>query len=271
MSTEQQPPPPAATHKAEPNALATGLSTGWEQFKQGKLLSYPMMALILVVVAGIGVAWWIVRERTRAESAKWVDLDGLTSPAALEEFAKKYPNTIQAKIAELEVARGQLGPDGIERLTATDPAVRKAAVESVEKARDTFARLSEEFKDDPIIRVECMLACGKAEAVLIGKSKDSTAPLLDPTKILEPGASLGNPANAIEWLDRVTEAAPDTDWGKDAKKLADTLRNAKTLQDVINLQGSVYLVPTLPKSGGPKGPFDPQVPPDLIHGGPGGP
>src|ERR1700761_3978209 len=121
MSTEQQPPPPAPASKSElePNALAASLNTGWEQFKQGKLVSYPMMALILVVVAGIGVTWWIVHERRKAESLKWFELDTQTTPAGLEEFAKKYPNTIQAKLADLEVARMQLA-EGIERLTATD-------------------------------------------------------------------------------------------------------------------------------------------------------
>ena len=256
MSTEQQPPPPAAAPKDEPNALAAGLSTGWEQFKQGKLISYPMMALFLVVVAGIGVTWWIVRERSRAESAKWVELDGLTSPARLEEFAKAHPNTIQAKIADLEIARNQLGPDGIERLSATDPAVRKAAVESVEKAREAFSRLIDEFKDEPIIRVECMLACAKSEAVLIGMTKEGQI-----------ADFRGSPQKAIEWLDKVAEAAPETDWGKDAKKLADTLKNQNTKDQVITLQSMVYdLKPTLPKFGGPGSPFDAQLPPDLSGG-----
>ena len=60
MSTEQQPPPPATAPKAEPNALAASLNTGWEQFKQGKLISYPMMALILVIVGLVNRNQWLV-------------------------------------------------------------------------------------------------------------------------------------------------------------------------------------------------------------------
>lgn len=257
MSTEQKPAP--TEPKAEPNTLATGLSTGWERFTQGKLISYPMMAVVLVVVAGVGVTWWIVHERRKAESAKWVELDGLSSTSALDEFAKKYPNTPQAKLAELEIARTQLGTEGIDRLTVPDATVRKAATESVEKARDAFAKLVDDFKDDPVLKVECMWACAKAEAVLVGMPKEGQ--VVDP---LNPKAieSRGNPAKAIEWLDKVYEAAPETDWGKDAKKFADTLRNLNTQQQVVQLQSSVYdLTPTLPKF-----PFDPKAPKDAAHG-----
>src|SRR6185436_4334610 len=104
MSTEQQQPPatnvPHPTHapteaKAEPNALARALSNGWEKFKQGKLLSYPMMALVLLIVTGIGLTWWLVHARGVEQSARWAELDGISSVSGLEDFAKKYPDTTQ--------------------------------------------------------------------------------------------------------------------------------------------------------------------------------
>ena len=251
MSTEQKPAP--TEPKAEPNALAAGLSTGWERFTQGQLISYPMMAVILVVVAGIGVTWWIVGERRKAESAKWVELDGLSNNPALKEYADKFPGSKQAKLAELEIARTQLGPDGIDRLTATDTTARKLAVENIEKARESFTKFADDYKDDPVIHVLCLLACAKAEAVLVGMSKEGQVEQFR-----------GDPKKAIEWLDKVTAAAPETDWGKDAKKLADSLRNQNTQQQVVNLQSSVYVIPTLPK-------FDPKMPFDPTHGFPGGP
>ena len=268
MSTEQQPTatapataapsaptPPATPHiadptapKVEPTALAQALTGGWDKFKQGQLISYPLMALVLLLVTGIGVTWWIVRERRIAESAKWVELDALNSPTALEEYAKKYPDSRQAKVANLEIARTLLGPDGIDKLTATDAAARKKAIENVEKAREEFAKLVDEFKDDPIIRVQCMLACAKAEAVLVGMPKEGQ---LEQFR--------GDPKKAIEWLDKVAEAAPDTDWGKDSKKFADTLRNQNTEQQVRLLQTSVYdTAPSLPGLG--SGPLPPGFP-----------
>jgi hypothetical protein len=273
MSTEQKPPAtePKTEPKAEPNALASALTTGWDKFKQGKLISYPVMAAILVVVAGVGVTWWIVNERRNAESAKWTELEGLTTVTGLEEFAQKNPNTLQEKLARLEVARMQLGPDGIDRMyvkgsdlaggrpTSEDTEkrareMRTTALKSVETARESFAKLVDEFKDDPVIHVECLYACAKAEAVLVGIPKEGQ---LEQFR--------GSPAKAIEWLDKLAAAAPDTDWGKDAKKLADTLRNQNTAQQVQTLQTSVYLVPTLPALG-------PQFPPGFPGGlgGPGG-
>ena len=259
MSTEQKPPPTHNEPKGEPNALAQTLSSGWEKFKQGKLISYTMMGIILLVVLAIGVTWWLVSANRTANSAKWTELDGLSSssPAALEEFAKKYPNTMQAKIAMLEIARMQLGPEGIDRLAATDPKNRQAAVESILKAREAFPKLVDEFKDDPVIRVQCMLACAKAEAVLVGMPREGQ---------LE--QRLGDPAKAIEWLEKVANDAPETDWGKDARKLADTLKNQNTQQQVVTLQAMVYVMPTLPD---PKMPFDPRMPLDPTHGFPGPP
>ena len=203
----------------------------------------------------IGTAWWIIHAKRVAAASLWVELDGLNTPSSLEEFAKKNPNTTPAKIADLEVARIQLEPEGIDRLTVDRPDIRKAAIDSVIKACDSFAKLTDEFKDDLVIKVVCLMGSAKAEAALVGMLKDGTI-----------DQYYGDPAKAIEWLDKVTEAAPDTDWGKDAKKLADSLRNMNTKQQVIEVQRSVYIMPTL----GPKMPFDPtgKMPQDPAHGFP---
>ena len=91
-----------------------------------------------------------------------------------------------------------------------------------------------------------------AEAALVGMTKDNSTEFR------------GDPKKAIEWLDKVAESAPDTDWGKDAKKFADELRNLNTQDQVVKLQTSVYsaLTPSLPG-------FDPKMPRDPTHGFPG--
>jgi hypothetical protein len=280
MSTEQKPPPAptpapakdATQPKAEPNALAAWLSNAWTRFKQGKLIGYPMMALVLVLVAAIGVGWWILRERGKAEAGRWIERDGIVSVADLDKFAEKHPNSIHAKLAKLEIARIHIGPEGMDQLFVTgDPfnpevarrarEMRTTAVANVEKAREEFAKLADEFKNDPVIRVECMLACAKAEAILVGIPKEGKAPNpLDP-KPLTPGDSRGDPLKAVEWLDKVAKEAPDTDWGKDAQKLADTLRNQNTQQQVATLQASLFeLAPRFDTSKMPK---------DAAHGFPG--
>ena len=256
MSTDPNPPatttPPVAppAPKAEPNALATALYSGWEQFKRGQLVSYPAMAIILLVVAGVGATVYITRSNRKVESAKWAELDALASVSSLKEFAEKNPNTVQGRVATLEVARTQLGPEGVDRFVVQDPQVRKTAADNVEQARDAFARLADEFKDDPLLRAECLFGAAKAEAALVGMSKDGSADQFR-----------GDPKRAVELLDKAADAAPDTDWGKGAKKLADTLRNQNTQQQVVTLQASVYTMsaPTAPS-------FDPKAP----LGGPGG-
>lgn len=272
MSTEQKPAPAptpatdATQPKAEPNALATWLSNAWTKFKQGKLIGYPLMALLLVLIAGVGVGWWILHERRKTEAAKWIELDGIASVSELEKYAEKNPNSLQGRLAKLEVARMHIGPQGMDQMfikgsdlsaSPFDPeADRKArelratAIANVEKAREEFATLADDFKKDPVIRVECMLACAKAEAILVGIPKEG--------QLTE---RRGSPAKAIEWLDKVAAEAPDTAWGKDAKKLADALRNQNTQEQVATLQASLFdLSPSLP-------PFDPtKRPKDAIHG-----
>lgn len=240
MSTEQKPPattPPATATPpvapAEPNALASALAGSWEQLKQGQLIGYRLMAVVLLVAAGIGTALYISSSNRKVASAKWTELESLASVPALTEYVEKNPNTPQARIASLDLARAQLGPDGIDRFAAPDPQVRKTAVENVEKARDAFAKLVDEFKGDPLLKTICLLGAARAEAALVGMPKEGQLETFR-----------GDPAKAIEWLDKVAEAAGETDWGKDAKKLADTLRNQNTQQQVAKLQASVYSIPT---------------------------
>jgi hypothetical protein len=264
MSTEQQPQPPATEPKSEPTVLALGLATGWDKFKQGQLVSYPVMALVLVLVTALGVGWWIMSERRKAESVKWSELDALSAGgpptvAALEEYVKKYPNTPQAKVATLEIARLHLGLEGIEKMSIRETdlpmeggsesarKIRAAAVSNVEKAREEFAKLADDFKTDLAIRVECLFAGAKAEAVLVGVPKEGQVEQFR-----------GDPAKAVELLDKVAEAAPETPWGKDAKKLADALRNQNTKDQVITLQSMMFrLTPSLPGGTFPKMPNDP--------------
>ena len=124
--------------------------------------------------------------------------------------------------------------------------MRKTAVQNIEKAREEFTKLVDEFKDDPILKTMCLLGVAKAEAALVGMPKEGQ---LEQFR--------GDPKKAIEWLDKVAETAPDTEWAKDAKRLADTLRNQNTQQQVVTLQASVYSIPM---------PSLPKFPKDGFHG-----
>src|SRR5262245_31522942 len=143
MSTEQK--------DLEENALASRLTRTWEKFKQGKLISYRMMAFLIIAVTAIGLTWYILRERAREASRVWYELESLNTVSALDEFIKEHPNTKAGKVARLQVARRWLGPDGIDMLGVRDPKALQTAVENIEKARKAFEELADEFKDDPVI------------------------------------------------------------------------------------------------------------------------
>jgi hypothetical protein len=228
MSTEQK--------DLEQNALASRLSRGWEKFKQGKLISYPMMAVLLVVVTGIGLYFWISSERKKAASALWTEMESLTTVTALEEFAERNADKPVARVARLHAARTLAGPEGIELLAARVPESRKRAVENVVKAQGMFEKLADEFKDDPVLRVECLLGAAKGEEALIGVSKEGKS-----------GEFYGGIDKLIERLQRLAEAAPGTPWGEDAKKRAETLRNDRAARDELTrIQVALYTLPTGP-------------------------
>lgn len=248
--------------KTEPNALAAAIGGAWDRFKQGKLLSYSTMALLLVFTAAIGVTVWVVGERRKGDSGKWVALDGTSGVKGLEEFASANPNTKQARLAALEVARSQLGPEGIDRLfvqasdfrgaldaDAKARETRTTAIKNVEAAREAFGKLVDDFKSDPVLKVQCLMALAKAEAALVGVPKEGK---LDEFR--------GDPKKAVELLDRLAAEAGETPWSKDAKKLADALRNANTADQVRTLQAGLYEVkPSLPDLG-PLPPTFPKLP-----------
>lgn len=240
MSTEQQQQQQPHQHKKEhleTNALGERLVRGWDQFKQGKLIGYRWMAVILLVGTAIGLTIYIRAGKMRERSQEWLDLEGANSLSALEKFAADHPNTTPGKIADLARARVLLGPDGIGKLVAKDEAEQKKAVADVEKGRELLTKLADEFKDDPAVKAECYYGLAKAEIALIGITKEGSKELL------------GSPAKAAEWLDKLAEVADGTPWGDDAKKTSASLRSA-TAQEIQRVQQQVYKI-DLPSGGGP--------------------
>ena len=236
----------------ETTALGQNLMHGWQKFKNGQLISYKWMGISLIALAAVLLTWYILSEKAQARSQLWVELENANSRTALEEFASKNPNTLAGHVAEMDLARFLLGPDGMEKLpTARDEAERKTAIDNVEKARELMTKLIDAFKDQPILKVECLAGMAKSEAAFIGLNKPGT---LDP---------LGSVDKLIEWLDKLAEAADGTPWGDDAKALSNKLKsggNAKT--EFVEVQRKVYVLATPfggdgPKSPLGKSPFDP--------------
>lgn len=256
MSTEQK-------KDTETTALAEKLSTGWTQFKQGQLVSYKVMALILVAVTAIGLYLYIRSEQAVGTSKTWLEFESSTSVKSLEEFAERNPNTTAGKAAQVQIARYRLGPDGIDKLMTREEAQRKAAIENVEKARESFTKLADELKNDPILQAECYLGLAKAEIALVGINKEGSA-----------DEFRGKVEKAAEWLEKLAAAADGTPWGDDAKKFAAALKtpSGPVPEELMRVQSNLYnmaLLPSLPGEGplSPPG-GTPKLP--ILPGGPTG-
>jgi hypothetical protein len=257
MSTEQQqhpqhPHPPHHEHhhkeRLETNALGERLVRGWGQFKQGQLISYRAMAVILLVVAAVGVGIYIWAEKAKTRSLAWLDLEGVNSDTGLKEFADAHPGTTVARVAELHRARHLLGPEGIDKLpTARDEAERKKAIENVVAARDQMEKLAGELKDDSVMRVECYLGLAKAEGALVGVPKDDS-----------PTEHRGSIDKMVEWLNKVIEAAPGTPWADEATKTVESLKTPATREKFKQLQEQLYAKSNFDLAPGtaPKSPLD---------------
>ncbi|MBX9579653.1 MAG: hypothetical protein K2X87_05030, partial [Gemmataceae bacterium] len=232
----------------ETNSLADWLGRTWTRFKQGKLISYPVMALLLLLVAGVILFVYIRSAQASAESQAWVALEGANTDGALEDLARRYPDSTVGRVAEFHRARNLLGPEGIDRLVTRDEAERKKALANIDTARDQMTKLAEAFGDrEPALRAECYLGLVKAEAALIGINKA--------------GASdeyRGSVDRLTEYLDKLAKAAEGTPWGDEAAKLSEKLRAAdpKAREELVAVQRSLYNTALLPGPPG-TGPLPP--------------
>jgi hypothetical protein len=256
MNTEQK--------NQDQNALSIRVNQYWGNFKQGKIISYKLMAALLLLVATAGTLIYIFYERGKADSKLWVELEEANTLTSLEDISKNNPNTIQDRLARLQIARNQLGVAGIDRLGVINPELRKKAVENIETARESLKKLLDEFKDDPVFKVECLYGLAMSEAALVAV----------PTKEGQLTEFKGSVPKVVEWLDKLAEAAaPGTPWANDSKTLADSLRdpNSATAHEFVHVQQALFR-PAIPDPGAGTEPFLPGfTPPGPIGGLPKGP
>jgi hypothetical protein len=247
-------------HELEKNVLAEKITTGWDKFKQGKLISYRVMALSLLAVTAVGLYLYIRSGKRTEASARWVAMESASSVEALADLAAKYPNTPVGNLANLHVARYKLADGGVNDLTTRDQARQKKAVENIESARDLFEQLVGAFKDDKVLRAESVLGRAKAEAALIGIYKEGNT-----------GDYRGSPKVLGEWLDRLATEAAGTPWGEDAQKMAAALKGGAA-DELARVQRDLYRIDTLPSFPGGAGPKSPGDLPPLggLSGIPGG-
>ena len=244
--------------KPETNPAGEKLALYWEQFKQGKLISYRAMAVILLVVAGIGLWLYIRSEKVVGTSKVWLELEGASTEESLKKFAEEHPDTTAAKIAKLHLARHHLGPEGIGQLASSkDAATHKQAIDNIQKAKDAFQQLAEQSPNSPVIQAESYLGLAKAEVALVGVTKEGSTDMI------------GSVEKAIEWLDKLAQVAEGTPWAEDAKKAAAALKDTSNpmRNQLTSVQQMVYKIGAAPSV--PGGPLSPGASPFGSHSFPG--
>lgn len=240
MSTESPTTPPPASDSPSPGAAIKAV---WQKFTRGELVSYRVMAILLLILVGVGVLWFMNFQGNVRDSKQWLDLELASTPEALEEVIKEHPNSPPAKLAEFHLARIRLAPEGIDKLVTGDPQVRQRALADVEQAKETFAKMAPELKDSPVLQAECYLGLAKAELALVGITKEGR---IDTFR--------GDPRAAAEYLEKLAAVADGTPWGDEAKKLAADLRapGGASQQDIVRVQTNLYnmaLFPSRPGGG----------------------
>lgn len=242
----------------EENTLAHGVTTLVERAKSGRLIGLRWLGLALAVILVVGVWWYAVRQSDRANSQTWSNLSDLVrrgGESSLTEFANApdQKDSTAARLARLELARAHLGPEGIALLQTGDKTQRNKAVENLEKARDEFAKLAEEFQADPTLRSTSLMGTAEAELALVGVPKSDGL------------GSVGSVSAAADLYRKAAQAIGEaTPVGEQAKKRADELEvNKEEIERVgIQLYDRPVIGTTAPTFGGPQpgGPKAPEGP-----------
>lgn len=246
MSTESPttPPTPAPADAPTPRAA---VRAAWQKFKRGELVSYRVMAVLLIFGAGLVFFLYMTSQSHISDSKKWLDLELASTPEDLEKISTEYRDSVPAQLAEFHLARIRLAPEGMGRLVTGDPQERQKAIASIELAKETFRKMADELKNSPVMQAECYLGLAKAELALVGITKEG--------RINE---ARGDTKTAAEWLDKLAAVAEGTPWGDDAKTLASDLRNPDVQmgQKIHSVQTSLYNMALFPppRPGGMFGP-----------------
>ncbi|HVK17504.1 MAG TPA: hypothetical protein VM533_11200 [Fimbriiglobus sp.] len=240
----------------EENALAHSVTTLVERAKSGRLVGLRWIGLALAAILIIGVWWYAVRKSSQADSQVWAGLSELMrrgGESSLTEFAGVHPNSTAARLARLEAARVYLGPDGISQLQTGDKAQRNTAVQNLEKARDEFTKLAEEFQADSTLRATALRGAAEAELALVGVPKGNGL------------GSIGSVATAADLYRKAAQAVGETTpVGEQSKKRADELEaNKEEIERIgVQLYDRPVIGTTAPTFGGPQpdGPKAPDMP-----------
>jgi tetratricopeptide (TPR) repeat protein len=200
-----------AEHRKElqTNVLADRLGKAIQGIKEGPSRGTMLLVGAAALVGLLAFVWWYFWSTSQAaDSARWAQWDGLTTPAALESFAQNKENqgTPQGRVARFQLARLSL-QTGLRELGSA----RAAALENLHKAAQRYEELANETTDSPLLLQEALLGAGKANE------------------------SLGDVEKAKRFYQKLANDHPNTPFAKDARAQLERLeKDGKDLQDLAN-------------------------------------
>lgn len=153
-----------------PGSVSEGINELWQGFRNTVPWNPRIAGIVLGAVLVGGVWWYLSKESRTAASHLWTEFTVSDTLGGLGKFATDNPNTVQGRVARLEQARQQFGPQGVALLPARDPARRTTGIDNIEKARSEFLKLAEEFPD-VALKAEALRGAAESELALVGIPK----------------------------------------------------------------------------------------------------
>jgi hypothetical protein len=120
----------------------------------------------LGVILLLALLWrFFATSAEESDSARWLKWGNLGSPEQLKNFAddKEVQGHMQGRLARLEEARRALY-DGLRNLG--DIALRKEALENIQRAAGLYDKLADELSDKPSLHQQVLMGAAKAHESL---------------------------------------------------------------------------------------------------------
>ena len=200
-----------AEHRKElqTNVLADRLGKAIQGIKEGPSRGTMLIVGGAALVGLLVFLWWYFATSAReAASARWVQWDTLSTPAALEGFAQTKDSDAKpmAHLARFQLARLYL-QGGLREVGSN----RGQAQEDLRKAAGLYEELANEPSDVPLLQQEALLGAGKAYE------------------------SLGDVEKARGFYKKLADGHPNTAFGKDAHAQLERLeKDGKDLQELAH-------------------------------------
>jgi hypothetical protein len=229
-------------------AVSEGIGEFWAALKQWISRNRRGVGITLGIVLLFGLYLFWSGQNKQGNSRLWAELEQTSNPEAFQSFANANSGTIAGKVARMELARNQFGPNGIALLSVRNADTRKQGIENLEKARAAFLALAQEFPKDLTMQAEALRLAAEAELALVGIPKAD-----------KPTEYRGSVTETIAIYDRLVALVGDTssvgEWAK--KRSADLKANQADVLKVAITLNNLMTPPPIPDIKPPTDPLTP--------------